>query len=257
MIRTALLLLVTATVTFGSSISIQSNGSGPMCSGSGSNPTLPGGDVLCTAVTPQGGNLMSDFVIPNANIPDTANGAGGWAAPVGDGATWVSFENTGWVGVVGDWNAVNTVPNTTCPPGTIVKGTGCQPGAEFFEVFSVSSDSTLNLTVWADDTAEVFLINGANSTQLNTTTTAQGTSNDCAPSSTINCTTGTMLVNGMALTPGTYMLEFDVYQTGGAAFGVMYDGDVVDSGGAPEPATCILLSGGLAAMAALRRKRAS
>jgi PEP-CTERM motif len=277
-----LLLLVSAALTLGSALSLQSNGSGPTCSGSGMGPTLPNGDTFCTGATPMtgslsgytsgsgvnanltpdpSGNLVADYAIPTANIPDTANGAGGWATPPGDGATWISTYDTsgdaldtGWGGSMTTWDAAITVPNADCAASaTITKGGNCQPTAEFFEVFTISADSVMDLTVWADDSADVFL----NGVLLGPTATTQQSTN-CAPTPDITCRTGTTVANGVLLTPGTYTLEFDTYQTGNGEFGLMYDGSVSTMmTGAPEPTSFILLSVGLAGLATLRRKRAA
>jgi hypothetical protein len=255
MIRTgALLLLVTAAWAFGTPITLQSNGSAPTCSGSGTDPTLPGADTFCTGVTPLGGSLESEYVIPNGEIPDIANGGGAWEAPPGDGATWISYENTGWVGTVGDWNAVIELPNADCPTGEpITKGGSCQPNAEFFEVFSVTTNSILNLSVWADDSAQVFLINDSTPMTLSNATMVSGAPGNCAPTGYVSCQTGITLANDMPLAPGTYTLEFDVYQTGGGEYGLMYDGTVDPT---PEPEVSVLVGGGLVMLALIRRKRA-
>jgi PEP-CTERM motif len=160
-------------------------------------------------------------------------------APDQDGASWVSYEDTGYS---------PSSPGFT--PNVISNSTGeNSPNAIFTQTFTdTNSPLVLSFTVWADDTAVLFL----NGTQLSPNanfTQVHGTY--CAPSG-ITCTgSGTTFVEDLA--PGTYTLSVDVYQTGGGTYGVMYNGTVTDTAdppSVPEPGSSMLLGAGLIAITA-------
>jgi hypothetical protein len=128
-------------------------------------------------------------------------------------AKWVSFENTGFGGIV--------LPNTDL--GT--------PTAIFYQDFTLTGGTGVagSIQVWADDTAVVkldgvvlFAANPALETHC-----AAGPIG-CTPSNVGNLTFSA---------PGlTHTLEFDVFQRGADTFGLMYNAQV-NSTVIPEPAT--------------------
>jgi hypothetical protein len=166
-----------------------------------------------------------------------------WTPNQEDGASWISFENTGWQPADGG-SAVMTLPNAT--PGN--------PNAIFYQTFTDTAGTSLSgtITVWADDTAAVYL-DGA---LLAPASYTQSTTN-CSRG--ITCTSdGTTIT--FATTPGTHTLTFDVYQLGGYTYGLMYDGSVIATGESvvPEPGPRMLQCAGtvvLTALLAIRRRR--
>ncbi len=166
-----------------------------------------------------------------------------WAPDQG-GASWISFEDTGYSASAPGF-AVNVLPNSTGENS---------PNAEFFQTFSdFSSALVLSITVWADDSAVLFL----NGTQLNANVNfSQVAGTACAPTG-ISCTgAGTTFTEDLA--PGSYTLQFNVYQLGGGTYGVMYSGTVTDDlGSVPEPGSYVLIGAGLLTLALLRVRRIS
>lgn len=164
-----------------------------------------------------------------------------WAPNQSDGASWVSYENTGWQIIAGVGSAVINLPNATGPGS---------PNAVFSQTFTDNNGTTLtgSITVWADDTAAVFL----DGMLLMDANYVQGPG-EC--SSGITCEgPGTPI--SFTTTPGTHTLTFDVYQTGSWTYGLMYDGSVTDDAQVPEPGSYLLMGGGLLALSLAGRKRA-
>lgn len=158
-----------------------------------------------------GTNLVLPFLDP-AWTPDS------------DGAKWISFENTGYGGIV--------LPNAI--PG--------DPNAIFSQTFTDDAGTSLDvmLRVWADDTAAVYL-DGLLLAPAMYTQAA-----NCSPGP-ITCTGAGDLID-FTTTPGTHTLTFDVYQTGLVTYGLMYAGTVTSVGGTspvPEPSSFWLLGGAL------------
>jgi hypothetical protein len=182
-----------------------------------------------------GGACAGGFV---AITPDPAwqpNNTGASA-----GAFWVSFANTGLGGSV-------VSPNVT-PPLVHANAT------ELFTVHIPAGFQSLSLLVWADDTAGVSRNGGA-------TYLASDTAGASAPNPTqgVNCAAG-----GLTCIPGggahftiplgglAADLEFDVFQRGAGAFGLMYAGELT---AVPEPATMLLVGSVLAAAGFVSGKR--
>jgi PEP-CTERM motif-containing protein len=164
--------------------------------------------------------------------------------PGQDGAQWISFEDTGWNS--GTMSAVNTVPNSTGES---------DPNAIFTQTFTdTNSPLDLTITVWADDSAVLFL----DGVQVGPNANFNQISGDfCAPTGiTCDGPGTTYTINGLAA--GLHTLTFDVYQIGSGSFGLMYEGTVTDSANpsVPEPGSYMLVGAGLTALALLRFKRA-
>jgi hypothetical protein len=163
-------------------------------------------------------------------------------APDQDGASWVSYEDTGYSASDADYS-----------PNPLVNSTNVNsPNAEFFQTFTDNvSLLSLTLTVWGDDTALVLL----DGTQISPNVTfTQMSGMECAPSG-ITCSGPGTIITVNDIAAGTHTLQFNVYQTGGGTYGVMYEGTVNDLSSAPEPGTCVLMGAGLAAVALFRQKR--
>jgi hypothetical protein len=242
------------------------SGSEPTCVGLGSVAAGSACEEDMVGFTQGGltaGTIQSDFVIPSANYTPLVN-ADEWTAPI-DGATWISIENTGWNSATS--GPVNTLPNADCTGSPITKGGNCEPNGEFFLSFNTSLTSpVLNLTVWADDSAGVLVLSSFSSTAPTSltllsalspgATTDQG-AGTCSAAGFVTCNgPGTDFVYDLP-GPGTYTVEFDTYQTGGFAYGLMYAGSITEGGAAPEPGPFLLLGSGLAAIAILRRRLAA
>ena len=166
-----------------------------------------------------------------------------WTLPSG-GADWISYENSGWSTVTN--SAIMTVPDTSSQN---------TPSAVFTQTFTdLTSLLNLSITVWADDSAVVFL----DGTQISGNANFLQTPGIyCAPTG-ITCDGLGSTFTANNLTAGTHTLTFDVYQIGGGSFGLMYSGTVTDNSQslAPEPGSYALLGMGLVALALFRVKRA-
>lgn len=156
-------------------------------------------------------------------------------SPLGNGALWISYANTG---IGGD---------TLAPPS------GTDVVFSVLESFYVSAGSKLSLDVWADDTAEVFIggtsVYSPNFTQ---STCANGPIG-CQPNENGH-------IDYTFSSAGLFDLKFDVYQVGTGTtvdsnpFGLLYSGTLTS---VPEPSIIALFGLGLAGLgfAACRRRQ--
>ncbi|MGA2592222.1 MAG: PEP-CTERM sorting domain-containing protein [Bryobacteraceae bacterium] len=196
-----------------------------------------------------------------------------WATPTILGAEWVSYVPSAG-GSTGCNVFVPTTgrctPNAGNPPTYSNTST---PTATFYYTFTLpNAFNTGSISIWADDTAAVYLDPG-------TVTSGQGTTGALA-SIAANFNGGSVCANGpigciqadpgvltfgdgagqIDVGAGTYTLVIDAYQfVGGSPFGVLYDGaiDSETSPSVPEPVSYVLMGLGLAAIGILipRRKR--
>jgi len=145
-------------------------------------------------------------------------------------AVWISYADTGFGGA--DFQPQSNTPISIFQPFT--------SGAGF-----------LNLNVWADDTAEVFLDNVSLIPPQFTQSVCSGQPIGCQPQDVGS-------LNNIALTAGNHVLRFDVYQVGSGKdttsipFGLLYTGTAT---AAPDPATLFLAGGVLLALGLLRKRR--
>ena len=167
------------------------------------------------------------FILPNS----------AWAlAPAGAG--WISYTNTGMgPGAI-------SPPNSAAIPWTIFTENFVLPGTL----------NTGTLRIWADDTASIRLDGSAVGPGANFTQDAA-----CAAGS-IGCEPNEFAdISLTGLTQGPHSLTFSVYQIGNGPFGLLYSGSVESMNAAqvadtPEPATFLMVGGGLLAVAALLRR---
>jgi len=162
-----------------------------------------------------------------------------WATA--SGANWISYTNTGLGGTV--------IPNFT-------SGT---PNASYYQDFYLTGTNNRavgDITVWADDSASVYLDN----TLLIHYNDTLGVNCAAGP---IGCTqpNGASLHFDFLGTPGSkHTLRFDVFQEWGDVYGLLYKGSVTLSDPPvvtqnPEPGTFGLVGAALAGAAWFARKR--
>jgi len=174
-----------------------------------------------------------------------------WQAnnPFGSAAVWISYADTGYGGGV-----------LATPNGSATNLDGTQVIMTVTESLAAGAGDSFHLTVWADDTARVF-IDGA---QL---FAANFTQNICA-NGQIGCTPGNGgVIDYVFQTTGQHTLAFDVYQVGSGTntsdnpFGLLFAGElthphVPEPAPVPEPSTWLLLVSGLAGMILWKKRTA-
>jgi|YNPMSStandDraft_1061717.scaffolds.fasta_scaffold07218_1 hypothetical protein len=150
---------------------------------------------------------------------------------------WVSYANTG------------TGPGAISPPNATIPGT---PTAIFQELLPLLT-AKVWVTVFADDTADVYLFDNANPFGLLLKAANPFQDSYCA-AGPIGCeaTEGWTSPWVFVDPTGPAWLEFRAYQRAGGPFGVLYGGEAEL---APEPGTYAFLGTGLIALGLLRRLR--
>lgn len=154
-------------------------------------------------------------------------------------AKWISYDNTGYQGIV--------IPSSFETPA-----------ASFYQDFYMTADTNRavgDLTVWADDTASVFLdgvLLFSHSFTMGPGCTSEGIG--CLPGHGVELAFDILGDFG-----SKHTLQFDVYQQGGGPFGLMYSGTVALSdppvSESPEPASLGVLAAMLFGGTMIVRKR--
>lgn len=203
-------------------------------------------------IVSQAGKGSNSKGVPNVAIVVTP----AWAIPTNPAYEWISYAQTGCETF--DPATGRCTANSNEPPGTPVTG---NPTATFYQTFTLTSESSGDLEVWADDTAGVWLDNGAVTSGTGRVGTVLWAPNGNLGPNCANAPIGCTGSNGAIiplnnLQAGTYTLVFDAYQlVGGTPFGLMYTGDLTSNATTPEPASYMLMGFGLAVLGTLFRRR--
>jgi len=174
-------------------------------------------------------NFGSDLVnetnsVTGANVTIQPHSAWASLAPW----QWISYANTG------------TGPGAVSPPNS--PGTK-RPAASFYELLPHTA-YFVHLTVFADDTAAVYLIDQDHPSGLLLAPANWRQDGACA-AGPIGCQPGEGLLLEFAVNRfGPALLRFDVFQRGNGPFGLLYGGEV-DVVHTPEEATVLLVLAGL------------
>ncbi len=200
--------------------------------------------LLLLSVPAMGWGSVLSFGSDLLNESNNASGANvvinphpAWASPAP--YSWVSYADTG-------------SPRTVSPPNATIPGV---PTAIFREILPAFTGA-VRVTVFADDTAAVYLFDTANPSGLLLKPANPFQDGACAKGP-IGCQPGEgwfspwIPVNAS----GPAWLEIHAYQRGGGPFGVLYGGEV-EQELVPEPRTYLLMAVGLAGLYLLRRKAA-
>lgn len=129
---------------------------------------------------------------------------------------------------------------------------GTTPVVSIFDNF-VSGDGALDLNVWADDTAQVFLDGVSLIDPKFSQSTCSGQSIGCLP--------GNVGAFSNPLTAGSHTLEFVLYQTGTDGdtsrnpFGLLFTGAATAPDPAPELGTFLLAGSVLVAVGMIKKRR--
>jgi len=150
---------------------------------------------------------------------------------------WVSYANTGFG------------PGATSPSNTSIPG----PPTAIFREFLPGMTAAVRVTVFADDTADVYLFDNANPAGLLLQSANPVLDVHCA-NGPIGCQLGEGWTSPWVFVDptGPAWLEFRAYQLGGGPFGLLYGGEAQV---VPEPGTYAFLGAGLIALGLLRRLR--
>jgi len=151
--------------------------------------------------------------------------------PNGANYSWISYAQTDG-------------SNANVANGTVIS---------FYETITVGGAGTGSVTVWADDTANVFFEN------IGIPPFQSMTLDGACHAGPVGCEPGEQTTFNFAFaSAGTYQLRFDVYQLGGGPFGLMYTGSANynDAAPTPEPASMAFAGIGLVTVGYMARRRA-
>jgi len=233
--------------------------------------------IICLAILAIPAIAMADSIVLKSNLVNEWNVRNGNTGPNvkitapyplsgtddgweqnGSDYFWVSYADTGYPD-----ECYQGIDNPLWPSnvrGTITLPNPEPPTAVFYESFSLPYDiNTGSVTIWADDTARVYLGKKDNIgdyiwTLLMDANPIQGTY--CADGP-IGCTPSngqTFNFNNLHLASGDYELQLDAYQRNEGPFGVLYTGSI-DSEPIPEPSSLLLLASSAAVICFLSRRR--
>jgi hypothetical protein len=176
-----------------------------------------------------------------------------WATG-GAGYEWISYAATGcsiFNAVTGMCTPIVSVPAVA---GSLNIG-GSTASAIFTKDFFLPYESNAGtITVWADDTARVYI----DETLVVDAHTTQGNNCSNVPIGCLTETGYTFNISSLDLGSGTHVLTVEAYQmVTGSPFGVMYAGTIQSSSdpSVPEPASYVLLGLGLAGLGLLARRK--
>jgi hypothetical protein len=177
----------------------------------------------------------------------------GWQ-PNGADYFWISYADTGYPPGAPPPDWPSDVPNPIVLPWPE------EPTAVFYETFILPyTINTGAVTVWADDTARVYLGRKRESSgdyHWKLLWDANPIQDSFCADGKIGCEPGEGLninFNGLHLWAGDYRLRIDAYQRNDGPFGIMYGGSI-ESQPVPELSSLFMLATGLAAVClALRR----
>lgn len=195
--------------------------------------------VFVTACCLSWGTVISfgsDLLNESSNI-STSNTA------INPHPAWASLPPYQWVSY-----AATGQPGSVSPSNTNLSS----PTAVFYEYLPFGTNA-INFTVFADDTAAVYLIDGANPGGL-LLQAANPIQDAACAAGPVGCQPNEGWTSGwIPVDPSSAaILKFNVYQRGGGPFGLLYGGE---ANVVPEPATYALVAAGLFSLFALRRRR--
>jgi len=176
--------------------------------------------------------------VTGTNVIIEPNPVWAWAP----NAHWISYADTGLYGII--------APNAT----------GNTPTASFYQDFYMTPGNNRavgDITVWADDTASVYIDNAL----LITRNQSLGQYCSAGPIGCIQTNGATLHFDILGDTGTKHTLRFDVFQQWGDVFGLQYTGSVTFSDPPPpvtpnpEPGSLGVLGGGLLAGMLFLRKR--
>ncbi len=172
-----------------------------------------------------------------SDLLNEANSITGANAAIQPHSAWASMAPWQWI----------SYANTGAGPGAVSPRNSpspARPTASFFE-FLPETAYFVRLTVFADDTAAVYLIDQDHPSGLLLAPPNWRQDGACA-AGPIGCQPGEGLLLEFAVNRfGPALLRFDVFQRGNGPFGLLYGGQV-EVAHTPEEATILLFAAGLA-----------